>query len=357
MAGRLHPLWVVTIALISVVAGVIAGYELRTSSSGPPTANSGSPVLSITAAGTLGTVFPALASLLANESPGVQAPLPAEQYQGSLSALAAITQLHQLYDVAAAADFRLIPHLLTPTYASWEVAFASNPEVLAYDPTVAALQGINSTNWPGRLQRSGIILGVANASTDPNGYNGIFVLQLEGLLVNGSLGAVYDHFYAGAVGSLARVIPSAAREESEAQAAVLLISHVVQAFIIYQSYAVTHHLSYVNLDPRVNLGNFSPSSLTIYGQASTAIIEPNASLATVRGAPVAFAATVPLNAPNASLGDLFVHLLVTPQGAALLQSFGFAPVLPAYLYAPAGGTPEIVVPETVPLPASLVAEI
>ncbi|MCI4368899.1 MAG: substrate-binding domain-containing protein, partial [Thermoplasmata archaeon] len=292
MSVRLHPLWVIVIAGVALTAGLLGGYELRGSSSSPgaPSANSGSPVLSITGAGTLGTAFPALASLLVNQSTGAQAPSASQTYQGSLAALGLIATSHDVYDVAAAADFRLIPHLLEPTYANWEVVFATNPEVLVYDPSVAALSGINSSNWGEKVQSAGVVLGVANATTDPNGYNGIFVLQLEGLAEGGSLASLYSHFYTGAPGSPALPVSSTAKLELETQVSTLISTHVVSAFITYRSYAVTHHLSYVSLDPSVGLGNFSSEELANYALASTQITAANGSLTTIRGAPVAFSA-------------------------------------------------------------------
>ena len=323
----IHPLWVGIIALTCVLAGAVVGYELRdgpTPSANPP----GSPILSITAAGTLGSVFPAVATLLANESPGVQAPLAAQQYQGSLAALAAITKLHGAYDVAAAADLRLIPSLLEPAWATWEVVFASSPVVLVYDPAVAALAGLNGTNWADRIQAPGILLGVANASVDPNGYNAIFALELQGLVFNGSLNAVYGHFFTTPPGSLAVPNPATTRVVAETQVAALLVTHQIQASLTYESYAVSENLTFVRLDPRVDLGSFDAALVTGYEQASTTIRSGNG---TVRktGFPVAYAVTVPTNAPNATLGQLFVHLVLSSLGAALLEAHGFVPLLPA----------------------------
>lgn len=323
----IHPLWVGLIALACVLAGALVGYEFR---GGPaPSANPpGSPVLSITAAGTLGSVFPALAALLANESSGVQAPIAAQQYQGSLAALAAITKLHGTYDVAAAADLRLIPSLLEPSWASWELVFASSPVVLAYDPGVAAFSGINTTNWAERIQGPGVLLGVANASVDPNGYNAIFALELQGLVFNGSLNTVYGHFFTTPPGSYAVPNPVSTRVIAETQVATLLATHQIQASLTYESYAVSHHLSYVSLDPRVNLGSFDATLVTGYAQATTTIRSGNATVLQT-GFPVAYAVTVPSNAPNATLGQLFIHLLLSPQGTALLEAYGFVPLVPA----------------------------
>lgn len=347
-----HPLWVGILALLCIVAGVVAGYELR-GGPAPSAAPSGSPVLSITAAGTLATPFRQLASLLANQSPSIQAPASAQQYAGSLTALAAISSLHGSYDVAAAADLRLIPRLLEPTWAGWEIVFATSPLVLAYDPSAAALAGINGTNWAQRIMSPGVLLGVSNASTDPSGYNAIFVLELQGLVFNGSLDAVYGHFFTTPPGSLAVSNPATTRVVPETQAATLLQTHQLQAFLIYEAYAVGHHLAYVPLDPRVNLGSFNASLVSGYGQATTTLLTSNGTTLQT-GFPVAYAVTVPTNAPNATLGQLFVNLLISPQGAAVLAANGFVPVAPPQADPPEA-VPILLRPDVVPLEPVLAA--
>lgn len=345
---------VVLLVVVAFLGGLGVGSYGRSSSSGG-SANAPSRVVSITAAGTLAGLFPTVGNALVNETPGVSAPLAAQQYEGSLLALGAITQLHQQYDVAAAADFRLIPRLLEPTYAGFECVFATTPEALAYDPSVAAFSGINATNWPEKLLASGEPLAIANASTDPNGYNEVFVLQLEGLVENGSLGAVYGHYFTTPVGALAEPNPSTTRVEPETAAATLIETHAVAAFIIYQSYAVAHHLSYVPLDPRVSLGALDPADVAFYAHASTTILASNGSIP-VTGAPVAFSVTVPVNAPNATLGLAFVHLLLSPEGSALIQAAGFVPVFPGWVDRPSA-VPSILAPDVVPLPSGLAAMI
>ncbi len=341
-----HPFWVVIVAVACVLGGAIAGYELR---GGPAVTATppGSPVLLITAAGTLGTAFMQVAALLANESPDIQAPASAQQYQGSLAALAAITTLHGSYDVAAAADLRLIPQILEPVWTRWEVVFASSPVVLAYDPGVNAFAGINDTNWATKLETSGILLGVANASVDPNGYNAIFALELQGLVFNGSLDAVYGHFFMTPPGSLAVANPATTRVVLETQVATLLGTHQIQASLTYESYAVSHHLAYVSLDPRVNLGSFEPARVAGYAQASTTILRGNGTVVQT-GFPVAYAATVPANAPNATLGQLYIHLLLSSPGQGILEANGFVPLAPAQADRVAA-VPVLLRPDVVPL--------
>ncbi|MCI4350335.1 MAG: substrate-binding domain-containing protein [Thermoplasmata archaeon] len=342
----------VVVVLLAAGGGFAAGYLLKPAASSTPGSTSNpSGTISITAAGTLGTLFPAVANQLANESPGITVTLAAQQYQGSLAALAAITQLHGTFDVAAAADFRLIPSQLEPTYASREYVFATTPEVLAYDATNPALSGVNSTNWPTLISASGFRLAIANASTDPNGYNEIFVLQLQGALTLGSLGALYGHFFTTAVGALAEPNPTTTVVEPETQAATLISTHQVAAFIIYRSYAASHHLAFVDFDPRVGLGNITLGANGAYGGAMTTILTANGTKL-LHGAPVAFAVTVPSNAPSNAIGTMFVHLLLSAEGSRLLTQSGFVAVTPAWVDRPSGQSAWIA-PETVTLPASL----
>lgn len=350
----------VGIAVVAVIAGLAAGYELRGSGpAGAPAPGSGSPVLSITAAGALNTAFPQIAALLANESATVQVPPAAQQYEGSLAALSAITELHGAYDIAASVDFRLIPQMLYGHAATFELTFATSPEVLTYDPTVAAFQGINGSNWADRLTAPGVILGVANASLDPNGYNEIFVLELEGLLQNGSATAIYGHFFEGAPGAYATPDPATTRVEPETEVASLLGAHEISAFITYRSYAIANHLDYVTLSSTVDLGSFSAAAMAGYARASTTIRASNGTAESVVGAPVGFSVTVPTNAPNATLGALFVELLVSPAGAPILAANGLTAISPAYAEGIDGlrSVPLLLQPMVVPIPEALADQI
>ena len=352
MAQLPNVVLVVVVALVAVIAGFAAGYLLR----GAPPANATvaaaeNSTLSITAAGTLGTLFPQLATLLAQETPGLQAPLSAQIYQGSLAALGLISASHEKFDVAAAADYRLIPQLLENGSASWEIVFGTTPEVLAYDPNSSAFNGVNSTNWVQALQAPGVTLGVANASIDPNGYNGIFVLELAGWLDYGNKSTVYSHFYTTPVGSLAVPDSATTHLAPESTMATLLATNVISATIIYRTYAVQHHLSFVTLPDAVSLGDVSAGAIANDSLATTTIAGSSGPVL-VTGAPVAFAATVPATAPNATAGLLFVHLLLAPAGIALLEAGGFTAVSPGWVDRPSA-LPPLLQPMVVPLPAGL----
>jgi len=120
--------------------------------------------------------------------------------------------------------------------------------------------------------------------------------------------------------------------------------------ITYRSYAVANHLANVSFDPIVGLASTSTTALADYAELSTKIVGPTGSVQSVSPAPVLFAATVPQNAPNATLGEAFLHLLVSPEGGAELTAGGaFSPLVPAWTDAPTL-VPPVLAPDVVPLP-------
>lgn len=352
------PIWVVVVIVVAAGvggAGFFAGYEYRGSPNSSPgtVANN---TLSLQAAGTLTVTFPEIANALVNETPGISAPAAAQTYTGSLDITTAVARLAEKTDVAAVADFRLIPQLLEPKFAGYEVVFAQSQEVLIYNSSLPAFSGVNSSNWgekllaataPGGNDR----FGVWNASTDPNGYNEIFSMMLQGMIFNGSTSAVYGQFYSGAPGSYATPNPARTINEKEAQAASLIRTGVVSSVITYKAVAIQNHLPYVLLDPIVGLGANDTTALTDYAKLSTEIISSTGALQAVAPAPILFAVTVPSNAPNAALGALFVHLLLSPQGSTILAQGGaWTPIFPGWADSP-GAVPGLLAPDVTSLPS------
>jgi len=349
----------VTVVLIAVVMaglGFAGGYYYRGSPASSPSAVTNS-TLSILGAGTLDTLFPELASALVNETPGISAPSATQTYEGSIDITTAITTTHTPADVAAVADFRLIPSLLEPTYAGYEVVFGSTQEVLAYNQSLPAFNGINESNWAEKLLNDVNTPGnkpmaVWNASTDPNGYNEIFALELQGLLYNHSAPQYYSQLYGGASGAPAVPNPSRTILEHEGQAATLLDTGVVSAFITYQSYAIVNHLHYQLFNPIVGLDANNSTALSDYAGLSTVLYGGSpGTFTTAHAAPVLFAACVPSTAPNPALGAAFLHLLLSPEGSAILSEGGaFTPIFPGWTD-DESALPSVLAPDVVPMPS------
>jgi molybdate/tungstate transport system substrate-binding protein len=352
------PVWIVVVIVVAAGVGGLgfyAGYEYR----GSPAATAGTAAnstLSLLAAGTLTVSFPQIANQLVNETPGITAPAAAQTYEGSLDVTTAITSLGAKADVAALADFRLVPQLLEPTYASYEVVFATTQEVLIYNPSIPAFAGINASNWGEKLVADVTTHGNApfatwNASSDPNGYNEIFSMMLQGMLYDGgNLSAVYGTFYSGAPGQYATPNPATTVPEHESMAASLITSGVVSALITYKAVAVQNDLSYVAFNPIVGLESNNSTALADYAKLSTRILSSTGSLVSQAPAPILFAATVPLNAPNPALGAAFLHLLLSPEGSAILAAGGaWVPIFPGWSN-DVRAVPSVLAPDVTSLP-------
>jgi molybdate/tungstate transport system substrate-binding protein len=317
----------VGIAAVCAVAGFAGGWFAHP---GPASSTAGD--LAIIAAGSLAPakLLPALASEFANDTPGISAPSSLQLYEGSTDAATALAGGGQPYDIFVAADFRVIPqHLesIASPVASWEVVFASDPIVLAYNSSVPALKGVTSSNWSQAIVASGVTLGAPNASSDPLGVNAIVVLELEDAL-EGDGGSFYGHFYTGGEGALA-VPTDAVRTVVENVAATALATGEVDAYLIYQSYAVADGLTYISLSPSVNLGGTSPPDVANYGTVSTKVYTSTGT-ATDAGAPVLFALTVPSTAPHPVLGLAFAEFLMSNATESTLTADGFSVLAPLW---------------------------
>ncbi|MGI0071660.1 MAG: substrate-binding domain-containing protein [Thermoplasmata archaeon] len=351
------PVWIVVVIVVAAGVGALgfyAGYAYHPPPSSSPKAVENS-TLSVLGAGTLTVTFPEIASELVNETPGISAPAAAQDYEGSLDVATAITSLGATADVAALADFRLAPQLLDPKYADYEVVFAQTQEVLIYNASLPAFHGVNASNWGADLvtdvtTSGNAPFGVWNASTDPNGYNEIFTLMLQGELYGSGLTDYYSHLYHGAPGAYANPSPTTTVNEHESQAASLVETGVVSAVITYKAVAIQNGLPYVPIDPIVGLLANNTTALADYATLSTEIISSTGSLTPVYPAPILFTATVPRNAPNPALGAAFLHLLLSPQGSAILAQGGaWIPVFPGWTDSPSA-VPSVLAPDVTTLP-------
>jgi molybdate/tungstate transport system substrate-binding protein len=316
------------VIVIAAVAGLVGGWYLHTTAAS--SSGTGTQTLSVIGAGSLSPILPAFASAFANETPGVAAPLAAQLYEGSTAAASALTLPDQPYDLFVSADYRVIPQHLEPPAASvatWEVAFASDPLVLAYQPGATGLSGISATNWYQKIVGTGVTLGVPNASSDPLGANAIYALELTDQLTHQG-GHFYGHFFEGSMGALASPT-TVTKYVSENVAATALSTGEVSTFLIYRSYAVTDHLSYVGLNNSVDLGAVDPADVALYSSVKTTELS-GTSTSVKSGAPVLFALTVPNNAPDYTLGVAFAAYLLSNATTGVWTTDGFTPLVPQW---------------------------
>lgn len=280
------------------------------------------PTVRISRAATLSLPFDQMAPLL-----------PAWQLQqesaGSRFLLHALEDLHRPMDVLAVADRQLFADEWSAAQTSgrtgaapvrWWVAFARNELVLAYLPRSRYAGQINAQNWMQILQRPGVETGYADPKADPEGYNTLIAWKLA------------ERYYhqPGLFQRLKNAVPAGHLRAHSVELLALLESGELDYIWEYRSVAEQHHLKFVELPARINLGN--PDLAGLYGKVSVTLpgSRPNTTVA-VYGAPIVYAATVPAGAANPAGGLAFIQKLISPDGQAILRRNFQLPLTPARL--------------------------
>jgi len=313
-------------AVIGLVVGYGAGYYTGYNS-GVNSVHVPNTLL-VDAAGTLQVPF----NSIVNNELRTQYPGMGYNYifEGSRLAKNEITEANKSFDIFASADYRIIPEDLIPNYASWYIVFASNAMTVMYTNQSKYSTEITPANWYQVITRPGVIVGVSNKDTDPSGSQAIFMVKLAGLLYYGNASYIYDQLY----------VTKAAKNEliivpTETTLDAQLETGAVDYVLTYSSEAISHKLSYLNLDPKVNLSNitlanwYSQVNVTITGKVTT-------------GAPILYDLTIPTNSPDPNMGAAFIKALFSVQGQSILSSSGLQPLNPVYVYNSSAVPPDII---------------
>jgi molybdate/tungstate transport system substrate-binding protein len=283
-------------------------------------------------AGTLDTPFTAEIAAFKKANPGVTVH---SMFGASGDMVKAITQLHQPADVLGVADYSLIPKLMFTAYATWYLGFVSNQITFAYTSHSKGASGLTSANWYKVLTEPGVHIGRSNPAADPSGYQTLQMLQLA----NG-----YYH-QPNLSASVLKNSPDSSVAETETSLISALQSGQIDYLAIYKSTAQEQHLKWIALPPQINLSD--PAMAAAYGKVSI-----NAgSLGTLTAKPIIYGLTIPTSAPNATLGQQFIHFVIGPQGQAIMRSNGFVVISPA-LANPQAKVPASIKPLTTQWPAS-----
>ena len=226
----------------------------------------------------------------------------------SLEVARRITELHRAPDVVLLADPEVFPQLLMPAHVRWYTLFARNRIVLAYTAKSRGAARINSANWRRVITEAGVEVGRADPSTDPSGYRTLLTMQLA-----------ERHYHDR--GLFARLLASAPERNvrpREADQVALLQTHELDYIWTYQNLAENDGLQIVKLPDAIDLGE--PADSAAYAQVTTRVPgkQPGDTL-TMRGAPILFALTIPLDAENRALAERFVEYLLSPDGQRVLR--------------------------------------
>jgi molybdate/tungstate transport system substrate-binding protein len=275
---------------------------------------------------------------------------------GSIQCIRHVTELEELADVVAVADYALIPLLMYETdvpdtgdpYADWTMRFATNQLGLAYTDESAYADEINATNWYEILSRPDVLFGLSDPRFDACGYRGMMVGQLAT--------SYYDEpdlFYNLFGDRFTKPVRVQESEDAE-QPDTILIPEVLQpeedsgltmrgasvqllgllesgdldyAFE-YQSVSRQHDLNFLTLPPEINLSDSTCEEA--YNRVRVKLAFQR--FATVNpefeGKTIAYGLTIPSNAPHPDLAAELIQFLIGPDGQRVMAENEHPMILP-----------------------------
>lgn len=273
---------------------------------------------------------------------------------GSIQVIRHVTEIHELIDVTITADHALIPMLMYSAqvpetrqpYANWYVKFASNRLALAYRPESRYADEITPENWYEIISRPDVKLGIADPRLDASGYRALMVVQLaEKLYGQPTLfeDLITGNFRSGMTarlenGRLVIYVPEIVEVKDNSslvvraysiQLVALLESGDLDYAFEYESVIKQHGLKSMPLPAELNLG--SEDMAERYSQVEVRMdFQHYASVQPVFvGEPIAYAVTIPTNAPHPRQAVDFVAFLLGPEGQKILTDNYQPLILPA----------------------------
>ncbi len=202
--------------------------------------------------------------------------------------------------------------LLGPHDPGWAVVFARSEIVIAYSSESRFASALDSAGrgelaWHAVALRDGFRLGRTDPDLDPKGYRTLFAFRLAEQHYR--LPRLVEGLLAGPAGSES-VFP-----EEHLSARVQTGS--LDAGVFYLAEARAHDLRVVRL-PR-KLGQGDPRDTEALGRLQHRTADGR----DFRGAPIAYAATVPLNARDLAAGGEFIAFLLGDEAGEILTEDGF----------------------------------
>ena len=237
---------------------------------------------------------------------------------GSRTTARKVSELDRQADLVMSADYQVIENLLIPEFASWNILFARNTMVLAYDDKSLYSGEINVNNWYEILLREEVEFGHSDPNSDPNGYRTLMVWQLA------------EEYYQeeDLYQQLDLASPPENVRPKETDLIALLETGELDYIFNYLSVAVQHDLEYVILPDPINLSqleyaaDYRRAELEISGRSPGETI-------LISGKPIVYGVTIPKNAPKPGLAEEFLLFLLSAEGQEILRKQGQPPLRPA----------------------------
>jgi molybdate/tungstate transport system substrate-binding protein len=241
-----------------------------------------------------------------------------QESAGSLETARKLTELRRTPDIIALADDEIFARLLVPTHVAWYAQFARNRIVLAYTDHSAFADELTETTWRSIILRDRVEVGRSDPDLDPAGYRTLLVHQLA------------ERHY-GDPGLASRLLAAAPKRNvrpKEVELTGLLQAGELDYIWTYESVAQAAALRYLVLPTRIDLG--TPAESAFYSSAAVRVTggAPGETLE-LRGRPIVYALSVPLDAPHPVVAARAASFLLSGEGARIMRQARLDVILPA----------------------------
>ncbi|MBN1812612.1 MAG: tungstate ABC transporter substrate-binding protein WtpA [Anaerolineae bacterium] len=262
---------------------------------------------------------------------------------GSIQCVRQVTELDELADIVAVADYALIPMLMYESrepetgepYAAWCLRFATNRLGIAYTPQSAYADEIDVDNWHEIISRPGVLLGLADPRFDACGYRALMTTQLAETYYGDA--TIFHRVFGG------RLTPPVQTEAHESADVIhlaetlqpredsglvvrgssvrllgLLESGDLDYAFEYESVARQHGLKFLPLPVELDLSDEAHAADYARVRVSLDFQRFTSVKPEFTGGPIVYGVTIPSNAPHPDLAVEFVRFLVGSEGQAIM---------------------------------------
>ena len=271
--------------------------------------------LTIFHAGSLSVPFREVSALFEQRHPGVTVKPEAA---GSRDCARKISDLGRSCDVFGSADYQVVENLLMPEHVDFNIRFATNEMAIVYTQKSNRADEISSANWYKILLDDDVIFGRSDPNSDPCGYRTVMVFQLA-----------EKHYGApGLATGLAQKHGDRYIRPKETDLLALLEAGEIDYLFIYRSVGQQHGLEVLRLPDEINLRSAELADL--YSSATVAVTgQRPGEFITRSGGPIVYSVTIPNSAQNQELAEVYVALLLSAEGQAIMSKCGQEPIVPA----------------------------
>ncbi|MFC1484961.1 substrate-binding domain-containing protein [bacterium] len=217
------------------------------------------------------------------------------EISGSQVVCRKVTELGRECDIMITADHRLF-NKIAKSHVNWRIDFANDEIVLGVGKRAKYIDQAEK-NWPNILLKNDVEIGRVSENLGPIGYRTLIVWKLKEKYG-------YPYLMNNLKNKSNKIV------EHVSQLAAILKAGDVDYGFLYQSACIKYDIRYIDLDKKINLG----SSDIDYSSAEVSFktfAEGKTKILKIKGSPITYSLTIPINAPNKKDAYTFIKYLLT----------------------------------------------